>query len=192
MVSPRPTFGMGMKIIFPPPYRPYHHVLCNAHALNNVNDPGQFHGGRGLSTRVTHSTDPLGPNQKHASAPSKLNYQSGSGAPTRSVRLVMPCSAWKSMLTGCSSSYRTQHFCFTQGNWELQELLRGIKRRLELLGVPWQLATAVSDCCCHVANALDDVFPGAAVCLDAWHLLMRYAVLFHRDHSSDTGRTLAI
>ncbi|KAI1788923.1 hypothetical protein LXA43DRAFT_843469, partial [Ganoderma leucocontextum] len=27
-------------------------------------------------------------------------------------------------------------FCFTQGNWELQELLKGVKRRLELLGVP--------------------------------------------------------
>ncbi|KAI1788922.1 hypothetical protein LXA43DRAFT_893783 [Ganoderma leucocontextum] len=34
----------------------------------------------------------------------------------------------------------------------------------------------ISDCCCHVANAIHDVFPDAAVCLDVWHLLMRYLI----------------
>ncbi|PIL35895.1 hypothetical protein GSI_01555 [Ganoderma sinense ZZ0214-1] len=66
-------------------------------------------------------------------------------------------------------------FCFTQGNWELQELLQGIKRRLTLRGVP-EPDMVVSDCCCHVAKAIHEVFPDAVVCLDVWHLLMQYLV----------------
>ncbi|KAI1792880.1 hypothetical protein LXA43DRAFT_972225 [Ganoderma leucocontextum] len=34
----------------------------------------------------------------------------------------------------------------------------------------------ISDCCCHVSNAIHDVFPDAVVCLDVWHLLMRYLI----------------
>ncbi|KAI1782538.1 hypothetical protein LXA43DRAFT_905505 [Ganoderma leucocontextum] len=34
----------------------------------------------------------------------------------------------------------------------------------------------ISDCCCHVANAVHDVFPDTTVCLDVWHLLMRYLI----------------
>ncbi|KAI1782219.1 hypothetical protein LXA43DRAFT_906421 [Ganoderma leucocontextum] len=34
----------------------------------------------------------------------------------------------------------------------------------------------ISDCCCHVANTIHEVFPDAAVCLDVWHLLMRYLI----------------
>ena len=41
----------------------------------------------------------------------------------------------------------------------------------------------ISDCCCHVANAIHDVFPEAVVCLDAWHLLIRYAVSCHTMYS---------
>ncbi|PIL36750.1 hypothetical protein GSI_00439 [Ganoderma sinense ZZ0214-1] len=66
-------------------------------------------------------------------------------------------------------------FCFTQGNWELVELLKGVKRRLELLGVS-EPEMVISDCCCHVAKAIHDVFPDAVVCLDVWHFLMRYLV----------------
>ncbi|KAI1781644.1 hypothetical protein LXA43DRAFT_908157 [Ganoderma leucocontextum] len=34
----------------------------------------------------------------------------------------------------------------------------------------------ISDCCCHVAKAVHDVFPDAVVCLDVWHFLMRYLI----------------
>ncbi|KAI1781716.1 hypothetical protein LXA43DRAFT_907964 [Ganoderma leucocontextum] len=34
----------------------------------------------------------------------------------------------------------------------------------------------ISDCCCHVARAIHDVFPDAVVCLDVWRFLMRYLI----------------
>ncbi|KAI1782342.1 hypothetical protein LXA43DRAFT_906053 [Ganoderma leucocontextum] len=34
----------------------------------------------------------------------------------------------------------------------------------------------ISDCCCHVAKAIHEVFPDAVVCLDVWHFLMRYLI----------------
>ncbi len=69
-----------------------------------------------------------------------------------------------------------QRFCFTQGNWELQELLKGLKHRLELLSIS-EPEMVISDCCCHVSKAIHEVFPNAVVCLDVWHFLMRCVVL---------------
>ncbi|KAI1796505.1 hypothetical protein LXA43DRAFT_879937 [Ganoderma leucocontextum] len=34
----------------------------------------------------------------------------------------------------------------------------------------------ISNCCCHVAKAIHDVFPDAVVCLDVWHFLMQYLI----------------
>ncbi|CDO77058.1 hypothetical protein BN946_scf184455.g8 [Trametes cinnabarina] len=65
-------------------------------------------------------------------------------------------------------------FCQTQSNAEIEEFLRGLKRRFGLLEVP-DPEIAVSDNCCHVRKAIINVFPDAHVCLDVWHTLMRYS-----------------
>ena len=65
-----------------------------------------------------------------------------------------------------------QRVCHTQANAELEELLRGLKRRFALLGLP-EPEIAVVDNCCHVKNAYLNVFPAICVCLDVWHFMMR-------------------
>ncbi|KAI0742908.1 hypothetical protein C8Q80DRAFT_1053238, partial [Daedaleopsis nitida] len=71
------------------------------------------------------------------------------------------------------SSHALQRFCHTQSNSEVEELLMGIKRRLNLLGCA-EPEVAVADNCCHVKHAIRRVFPDIAVCLDVWHFMMRY------------------
>ena len=65
-----------------------------------------------------------------------------------------------------------QRFCQTQGHSEIEELLRGLKRRFELLGIdPPEIA--IADNCCQVRAVLVKVFESIWVCLDVWHFMMR-------------------
>ena len=53
----------------------------------------------------------------------------------------------------------------------LGDILKGIKRRGEVLGV--QPCDFITDNCCHVRNEVRKVFPDASVCLDVWHFKQR-------------------
>ena len=61
-------------------------------------------------------------------------------------------------MAGRRELVRHQRFCHTQANAELEELLRGLKRRFALLGIP-EPEIATVDNCCHVKNAYLNVFP---------------------------------
>lgn len=51
-------------------------------------------------------------------------------------------------------------------------MLQGIKRRCDLLGVPYPVIATV-DNCCAVKAALHEVFPDMGVALDVHHHTMR-------------------
>ncbi|KAI0692731.1 hypothetical protein C8T65DRAFT_745002 [Cerioporus squamosus] len=65
-------------------------------------------------------------------------------------------------------------WCHSLAHAEIEELLDGIRRRLELLDVA-SPEIAVVDNCCHVKAVIRKVFPDIDVVLDVWHFVMRYA-----------------
>ncbi|KAJ8596095.1 hypothetical protein M405DRAFT_782130 [Rhizopogon salebrosus TDB-379] len=67
-------------------------------------------------------------------------------------------------------------FCHGQSNAEISELLDGLKTRCEALDVP-PPEIFVADNCCHVRSAVTVIFPDAAMKLDVWHFIMRYATV---------------
>ncbi|KAI0698413.1 hypothetical protein C8T65DRAFT_581918, partial [Cerioporus squamosus] len=65
-------------------------------------------------------------------------------------------------------------WCHSLAHAEIEELLDGIRRRLEMLDIA-SPEIAVADNCCHVKAAIRKVFPDIDVVLDVWHFVMRYA-----------------
>ena len=55
---------------------------------------------------------------------------------------------------------------------EITEILDGIKKRLDLLGIPHPVGVVV-DNCCQVRAAIEKVFPLIKVFLDTFHCMMR-------------------
>ncbi|KAM6489712.1 hypothetical protein JOM56_014735, partial [Amanita muscaria] len=64
-------------------------------------------------------------------------------------------------------------FCQTQANGEIEELLGGIQKRCNALGVQ-DPEMVVVDNCCHVRHAVERALPNASTVLDVWHFIMRY------------------
>ncbi|KAJ7130666.1 hypothetical protein C8R46DRAFT_1236100 [Mycena filopes] len=64
-------------------------------------------------------------------------------------------------------------FCQSASPAELGELLMGLKRRCEELGIPFPVMITV-DNCCQVARDILKVFPDIQICLDVYHFMMRY------------------
>ena len=67
----------------------------------------------------------------------------------------------------------TQRLCQTQSPEEITEVLEGLKRRCDVLGVAWPESATV-DNCCHVRSAIERAFPDIRVLLDVWHFIVRY------------------
>lgn len=77
-----------------------------------------------------------------------------------------------SIVTSNTHSTYSQRFCQTQSPIEMSEALRGLKRRLDFLGVPYPKIMTV-DNCCQVINFLLKIFPDLEVVLCVWHFVMR-------------------
>jgi hypothetical protein len=82
--------------------------------------------------------------------------------------------AWVSILNAFPYEVLTlpQRFCQSQANAEIGEMLSGIRRRFEELGIPFAEMMVV-DNCCHVRNEILKWFPDIVVVLDVYHFLMR-------------------
>ncbi|KIJ12147.1 hypothetical protein PAXINDRAFT_15062 [Paxillus involutus ATCC 200175] len=66
-----------------------------------------------------------------------------------------------------------QRFCQTRANAKITELLEGLKRHHDALGVtPPEMI--IADNCCQVRSAVKAVFPQTDACLDVWHFIARY------------------
>ncbi|KAK7055962.1 hypothetical protein R3P38DRAFT_3170627 [Favolaschia claudopus] len=65
-------------------------------------------------------------------------------------------------------------FCQTAAAAEMVELLKGLKARFEMLGVPAPEMVTI-DNCCTFGNKIREVFEAIKVLLDVHHFLMRYA-----------------
>ena len=70
------------------------------------------------------------------------------------------------------SHWPPQRLCQSQANAEIGEMLSGIKRRFDELGIPFPEIMVV-DNCCHVRNEVCKCFPDIAVVLDVYHFLKR-------------------
>jgi hypothetical protein len=66
-----------------------------------------------------------------------------------------------------------QRLCQTKANAEMTELLTGIRRRHEALGLPMP-EMMVTDNCCQVRRAVQSALPETDCILDVWHLIARY------------------
>ncbi|KAF8581977.1 hypothetical protein K439DRAFT_1647749 [Ramaria rubella] len=86
-----------------------------------------------------------------------------------------------------------QHFCQTQSNAEIKEILEGLKSRYCKLSVHFP-EMAVVDNCCHVHAPCIATFPKIKVVLDVYHFLMRYlgAIVqgMHNPHRSAVARDI--
>ncbi|PSR71595.1 hypothetical protein PHLCEN_2v12525 [Hermanssonia centrifuga] len=71
---------------------------------------------------------------------------------------------------------RNEIIAWTQSNAEIEELLSGLARRFELLGLPLP-EQVVADNCCHIRTMILKVLPSSHVCLDIWHCIARYTVV---------------
>jgi hypothetical protein len=65
-----------------------------------------------------------------------------------------------------------QRLCQSGANAEIGEILAGIRRRFDELGIPFPDMIVV-DNCCHVRGEIRKSFPDIAVVLDVYHFLMR-------------------
>ena len=65
-----------------------------------------------------------------------------------------------------------QRFCQSQSTSEITELLEGLVRRCEELGVAAPVM-AVVDNCCHVRNAMTPVLALLRIVLDVYHFKRR-------------------
>lgn len=66
-----------------------------------------------------------------------------------------------------------QRLCQTKANAEITELLTGVRRRHEVLGLPMP-QMMVTDNCCQVRRAVQSALPETTCVLDAWHFIARY------------------
>lgn len=66
-----------------------------------------------------------------------------------------------------------KRFCQTRANAEITELLRGLKRRHDVLNLP-QPKMMVADNCCHIHGAVASAMPETEAKLDVWHFSARY------------------
>ncbi|KAF8423457.1 hypothetical protein L210DRAFT_3570273 [Boletus edulis BED1] len=66
--------------------------------------------------------------------------------------------------------------CQTKANAEITELLMGIRRRHEALGLPMP-EMMVTDNCCQVRRAVESALPEADCILDMWHFIARYVAV---------------
>ncbi|KAG2059578.1 hypothetical protein BDR06DRAFT_1003175 [Suillus hirtellus] len=62
---------------------------------------------------------------------------------------------------------------WTRVNAEITELLRGLKRRHDVLNLP-QPKMMVADNCCHIHGAVASAMPETEAKLDVWHFSARY------------------
>ncbi|KAI0682549.1 hypothetical protein BC835DRAFT_1311466 [Cytidiella melzeri] len=84
-------------------------------------------------------------------------------------------------------------FCQSGANDEFGESLAGLRRRLEILGVPLALI-AVADNCCTVAAAVEKNLPGSFLGLDLKHFKGRYEAVIvggvHNPHRAAVLRDI--
>ena len=66
-----------------------------------------------------------------------------------------------------------QRLCQTKANAEMTELLTGVRRRHEALGLPMP-EMMVTDNCCQVRRAVQSALPETDCILDVWHSIARY------------------
>jgi hypothetical protein len=86
--------------------------------------------------------------------------------------------AWVCLLYNQLTSVRTykallQRFCQSQANGEIGEVLEGLKKRCEMISVPYP-EMVVADNCCHVRSEVVRCLPSTDVVLDVYHFMMRY------------------
>ena len=71
-----------------------------------------------------------------------------------------------------TSAEKRQRYCQCQSAAEIREILDGIARRCDELGV-LLLEMLVVDNCCHVRGNVTQAMPQICVLLDVYHFMMR-------------------